>query len=130
MPENASFDHDCSAIRTLAENLQLVADQLVTGETGRDAAPDFSIDDFWMKFTNLTKALSAETTKLCLGFNSTPLPGPDEQNYFTGRMQQMVLALISTFYGLPKAYGNLLRKSTRLALLEVVSSLQALLCGR
>lgn len=129
MPENAPPSTDCSVIRLFAENLQLVANQLSTGETGREAQPDFSIDDFWAKFTHLTKALSAETTKLCLGFNSAPLPGPEEQNYFAGRMQQIVLALVSAYYGLPKAYGTLLRKSTRLALLEVVSSLQSLLCS-
>ena len=123
MPQNT----DCSIVKLFAENLQLVADQLSTGETSRDAAPNFSLDDFWDRFTSLTKALSAETTKLCLGFTSAPLPGADEQNYFTGRMQQMVLALISAFYSLPKAYGTQLRKSTRLALIEVVSSLQNLL---
>jgi len=127
MPENAAQSTDCTAIRLFAENLQLVADQLSIGETSREAQPDFSLDEFWNKFTHLTKALSAETTKLCLGFTSAPLPGPEEQNYFTGRMQQMVLALVSAFYGLPKAYGTLLRKSTRLGLLEVVSSLQCLL---
>lgn len=127
MPEIASQNHDCSAILLFAENLQLVAEQLMTGETSREAPPDFSLEEFWSKFTHLTKALSAETTKLCLGFNSAPLPGPEEQNYFTGRMQQIVLALVSAFYGLPKAYGTLLRKSTRLALLEVVSSLKSLL---
>jgi len=125
MPQNTT---DCSAVKLLAENLQLVAVQLsTTGETSRQPQADFSLDDFWTRFSSLIKSLSAETTKLCLGFTSAPLPGADEQNYFTQRMQQMVLALVSAFYGLPKAYGTLLRKSTRLALFDVVSSLQTLL---
>lgn len=123
MPQNT----DCSIIKLFAENLQLVADQLSTGETSRETQPDFSLDEFWTRFTSLAKALSVETTKLCLGFTSAPLPGTEEQTYFTGRMQQMVLSLVSAFYGLPKAYGALLRKTTRLALYEVVSTLQTLL---
>lgn len=118
---------DCSALTLLAENLQLVAAQLSTGETTRTPDPDFSLDEFWDSFINYSKALSAETTKLCLGFTQAPLPGQDEQNYFTGRMQQMVLGLVSTFYSLPKSYGLVLRKLTRLCLFHAVSALQTLL---
>jgi len=118
---------DCNAIVSLAENLQLVADQLKTGESGREPDANFDPTAFWDRLASLTKALSVETTKLCLGFTSAPLPGVEEQLHFTGRIQQFVLAIVSTFYSFPKEQGALVRRSIRLGLCQVVSSLQELL---
>ncbi|XP_019640213.1 PREDICTED: cyclin-D1-binding protein 1 homolog [Branchiostoma belcheri] len=121
MSENVANQLD-----TLHSNLKLVTEQLKEGESRRQTPEDFSLPTFWERLSATFKIMSHEATKMCLMFSKPPVPSEEESKSLIQGVEKSVLAMISTFYSLPKDQGMTLRKSVCLSVTSVVDELQDL----
>ncbi|XP_066289284.1 cyclin-D1-binding protein 1 homolog [Branchiostoma lanceolatum] len=121
MSENVANQLD-----TLHSNLKLVTEQLKEGESRRQAQEDFNLPSFWERLSASFKIMSHEATKMCLMFSKPPVPSGEESKSLIEGVEKSVLAMVSTFYSLPKDQGMTLRKSVRLSVMSVVDELQDL----
>ncbi|XP_078607517.1 cyclin-D1-binding protein 1 homolog isoform X1 [Branchiostoma floridae x Branchiostoma japonicum] len=121
MSENVSNQLD-----SLHSNLKLVTEQLKEGESRRQIQDDFNLPTFWERLGATFKIMSHEATKMCLMFSKPPVPSAEESRSLIEGVEKSVLAMVSTFYSLPKDQGMTLRKSVQLSVMSVVDELQDL----
>ncbi|CAH1269133.1 CCNDBP1 [Branchiostoma lanceolatum] len=100
MSENVANQLD-----TLHSNLKLVTEQL-KGAT--------------------FKIMSHEATKMCLMFSKPPVPSEEESKSLIEGVEKSVLAMVSTFYSLPKDQGRCINMSAKAL---PISFLPLVVCG-
>ncbi|XP_072024865.1 cyclin-D1-binding protein 1 homolog [Amphiura filiformis] len=120
------FQYLDELFESFIENLQLVIDKLKEEDSSRNAAPDFTLIDFWSKLETGYKSMSAEASKFSLWFSKPPLPKREECESLMESVQRVSLVIVSAYYGLPKEHGVRLRKYVRRSVLDVIDGVQTL----
>ncbi|XP_050399314.1 cyclin-D1-binding protein 1 homolog isoform X1 [Patella vulgata] len=121
----ACGDH-VNVLCNFKDNLQLVLEQIRDGECKRDEKHVFNESEYWENVAIVFKVVHMEATKLSMVFSTPPPPSQKECEALISGLEKSVLALVSSYYSLPKTQGMTLRKEIQKNIQQIIERIQNL----